>query len=120
MTNHDLDLEDQGYRDGRLDRSPAHTSTYYQQGYCLGRADRLQHGQTLDQLFQNFQLSKGDPLMWSVWFYRPNSDRRLLNRYNARNEAEAYRQGMQRIVGSMFQVVVCFEQPDSEPIPNQF
>jgi hypothetical protein len=44
--------------------------------------------------------------MWSVWFYRPNSDRRFLNRHNTRNEAEAYRQGMQRIVGSMFTVVV--------------
>jgi hypothetical protein len=52
--------------------------------------------------------------MWSVWFYRPNSVRQFLNRYSARNEAEAYRQGMQRIVGSMFTVVVCFEQPEPE------
>ncbi|NJN85560.1 MAG: hypothetical protein HC881_03625 [Leptolyngbyaceae cyanobacterium SL_7_1] len=66
LTDPDLNLEDLGYRDGRLDRPPAYINPHYQRGYRLGervllrryRKGRLHHGQTFDHLFQAFQLIK--------------------------------------------------------------
>ncbi|MBW4658093.1 MAG: hypothetical protein KME15_05425 [Drouetiella hepatica Uher 2000/2452] len=56
--------------------------------------------------------------MWSVWFYTPNGERKFVDRFNtvrlsahveARNEAEAYRQRLGKLIGSPKNVVVCFE-----------
>lgn len=50
--------------------------------------------------------------MYSVWFYAPiTGERRFLSRYHSRNEAEAYKQNFQRLIGAInnYTVTVCFD-----------
>lgn len=47
--------------------------------------------------------------MWSVWFYPYAKPRYLLCRFNTRNEAEAYRQAIARIIGDSSRLTVCFD-----------
>ena len=49
--------------------------------------------------------------MWSVWFYTPSGGRKFIDRFNTRNEAEHYRQRLGKLIGSLKDVVVCFEPP---------
>ena len=47
--------------------------------------------------------------MWSVWFYTPSGGRRFIDRFNTRNEAEACRQSLGKLLGRPKDVIVCFD-----------
>jgi hypothetical protein len=47
--------------------------------------------------------------MWTVWFYPLAQPRMLIDRFNTRSEAEAYRQSFARITGDPSRLTVCFE-----------
>ena len=47
--------------------------------------------------------------MVSFGFYAPSGERKFIDRFNTRGEAEAHRQKLGRLLGSPKDVVVCFE-----------
>ena len=47
--------------------------------------------------------------MWSVWFYTPSGGRKFIDRFNTRNEAEACRQRLGKLIGAPKDVIVCFD-----------
>jgi hypothetical protein len=51
---------------------------------------------------------------WQVWFYAPSGERRLIDRFNTRSEAEQHRARLGRLLGNPALLVVCFELPDGE------
>lgn len=62
---------------------------------------------------------------WQVWFYAPSGERRLIDRFNTRSEAEHHRARLGRLLGNPALLVVCFEPPDSgetadrSPVPQR-
>ena len=54
---------------------------------------------------------------WEVWFYAPSVDRKLIDRFNTRNEAESHRATLGRLIGNPLLLTVCFDPVEAEP-PN--
>lgn len=52
--------------------------------------------------------------VWKVWFYAPSGERRLIDRFNTRSEAEHHRAKLARLLGNPALLVVCFAPPDEE------
>jgi hypothetical protein len=54
---------------------------------------------------------------WEVWFYAPSGGRKLIDRFNTRNEAESHRAILGRLIGKPSLLTVCFDPVEAEP-PN--
>lgn len=57
---------------------------------------------------------------WEVWFYAPSGGRRLVDRFNTRNEAECHRAALGRLIGNPALLTVCFDPIEAESLtlPN--
>ncbi len=51
--------------------------------------------------------------VWEIWFYAPSSGRKLVDRFNRRNEAECHRAKLVRLTGQPRLLTICFN-PDDE------
>jgi hypothetical protein len=54
---------------------------------------------------------------WEVWFYSPSGGRKLVDRFNHRNEAEWHKVKLGRLIGKPDLLTVCFDPDKLEP-PN--
>jgi hypothetical protein len=54
---------------------------------------------------------------WEVWFYLPSGNRKLIDRFHRRNEAECYKAKLGRLIGKPSLVTICFD-PNEEAPPN--
>lgn len=54
---------------------------------------------------------------WEVWFYPPSGGRKLVDRFNTRNEAESHRASLGRLIGKPSLLTVCFDPVEAD-LPN--
>ncbi len=49
--------------------------------------------------------------VWEVWFYAPTGGRKLVDRFQRRNEAEHHKATLGRLTGKPSLLTVCFDLP---------
>jgi hypothetical protein len=52
---------------------------------------------------------------WEVWLYAPSGGRKLVDRFNRRNEAEHHKARLGRLIGNPALLTVCFDPLEANP-----